>query len=131
MILSAINLAFADDIALLPVISGPVELYTQIGNDVVIELSELNSKITVKRSVVNSILGELISTSSVLIDRDELIGQGKPYMSSCYSISDSVFENAQIAQFMYQNCVNTGYSSVENELTFLRQKTVFLCSQSQ
>lgn len=33
-----------------------------------------------------------------------------------------VFENAQTAQFMYQNCVNAGYFSIENELKFLMQK---------
>ena len=123
LLLSSINPAFAsDDIAPLPVISGPVGLHTQIGNNVVIELSELNSKITTKRSVVNSISGELVPTSSLLIDRDELINGGKTYMKSCYSISDMVFENAQVAQLMYQNCVNAGYPSVENELTFLMQK---------
>ena len=122
LILSAINPAFADDIAPLPVISGPIGLHTQIGNNVVIELSELNSRITTKRLIVNSIDKELTPTSSLMIDRDELIGGGKPYMSSCYSISDMVFENAQVAQLMYQNCVNAGYPSVENELTFLMKK---------
>ena len=122
MILSAINPAFADDIAPLPTISGPVGLHTQIGNSVIIELSELNSKITTKRSIVNSIDGELVPTSSILIDRDELIGSGKPYMSSCYKIEDMVFENPQVAQMMYTNCVNSGYHAVENELTFLMQK---------
>ena len=122
LLLSTINPAFADDIAPLPTISGPIGLHTQIGNSVIVELSELNSRITTKRSIVNSISGELVPTSSLLIDRDELIGGGKPYMSSCYSISDSVFENAQVAQLMYQNCVNAGYQSVENELTFLMKK---------
>ena len=122
LLLSSISPAFADDIAPPPIISSPVGLHTQIGNSVVIELSELNSKITTKRSVVNSIDGELVPTSSLLIDRYELISGGKPYMSSCYSISDMVFENAQVAQMMYTNCVNSGYPAVENELTFLMKK---------
>ena len=33
-----------------------------------------------------------------------------------------MFENAQIAQLIYQNCVNAGYAGVENELSFLMQK---------
>ncbi|WP_414499504.1 hypothetical protein [Zymobacter sp. IVIA_12111.31 C1] len=123
LLLSTISpIAFAD-IAPLPSIFGPgTGLHTQIGNNVVIELNELNSKITTKRSIVNSINGELVPTSSVLIDRDELINQGKSYMSSCYKIEDMVFENPQIAQFMYTHCVNTGYFSAENELKFLMQK---------
>lgn len=123
LLLSTINPAFADDIAPLPSIYGPgTGLHTQIGNNVIIELTELNSKITTKRSVVNSIEGELVPTSSIMIDRYDLINQGKPYMSVCYVIEDMVFENAQVAQFMYQNCVNAGYFNAENELKFLMKK---------
>lgn len=71
---------------------------------------------------MNSISGELVPTSSVLISSDELIGSGKAYMKSCYSIEDMVFENAQVAQMMYTNCVNAGYFSAENELKFLMRK---------
>ena len=124
LLLSSINPAFANDIVLPETISGPtwIGLHTQMGNSVVIELSELNSRITTKRSIVNSISGELTPTSSILIDRDELISGGKAYMSACYAISDMIFENPQVAQMMYTNCVNSGYPAVENELTFLMQK---------
>ena len=86
--LSMISPTFAD-IAPPPSISLPSSsnLHTQIRNSVVIELSEFNSRITTKRSVVNSISEELVSTSSVMIDRYDLINQGKPYMPACYSLS--------------------------------------------
>ena len=113
---------FADEASPPPSIEISNNLHTQIGNNVVIELSELNSRITTKRSIVNSINGELVPTSSTLISNDELISGGKAYMQSCYKIEDMMFENAQVAQFMYTNCVNEGYSAVENELTFLMQK---------
>lgn len=41
-------------------------------------------------------------------------------MQSFYAISDMmIFENAQVAQFMYTNCVNAGYSAVEKRTDVL------------
>lgn len=42
LLLSSTNPAFADDIAPLPVISGPVGLHTQIGNSVIKARSSLS-----------------------------------------------------------------------------------------
>ena len=123
LILSAISPnVFADDASPPPSIEISNNLHTQVGNNTIIELSEFNSRITTKRSIVNSISGELVPTSSTLISNDELIGGGKAYMQSCYKIEDMMFENVQVAQFIYQNCVNAAYAGVENELTFLMQK---------